>query len=81
MRYQTIKKLRLDVDSLRINVNDVLTGYTHLIEEIYAIHGFLISHPPSLETASYANTLFYVSMSKEKAGLERGLNVRRICCR
>lgn len=67
------QKLRIDVDSLQTNVNNVLLGYTNLIEEIYAIHGYLISHPPSLETAGYANTLFYVSMSKEKAGLERGL--------
>lgn len=70
---KSLNKLRNDVDNLQLDVTTSLNLYTNIIDEIFLIHGFLVSHPPSLETANYANAMFNVSLSKEKAGLERGL--------
>ncbi|TQV72300.1 hypothetical protein FLL45_18965 [Aliikangiella marina] len=68
-----VNNVRSNVDAFQYNVSTSLAAYTAIIEKILTINAYAVSHAPSRITANGANALWNVTLSKEKAGLERGL--------
>ena len=68
-----VESIRSNIDGMRLSLSDSLEAYTDVITQVLRILAFTVEHPPSVEAASYVNALWNNTMSKEKAGLERGL--------
>ncbi|MEE4244301.1 MAG: nitrate- and nitrite sensing domain-containing protein [Kangiellaceae bacterium] len=67
------KDIRDKVDAFQFDVSGSLGAYTAMIEKVLSVNAYTTATAPTREVSNNVNALWNVTLSKEKAGLERGL--------